>query len=226
MLTRTLAVAALVVAPALATPAVNVYWGQKGAPTDRLRNYCDESSFEYVTVGFINKSPEQDPSALKYAGSDFAVHCQVAKYEDNKGVASNLLSHCGQISADVRYCQKKGKKVLLSIGGQFSASSNYTVSSPPAGEHFADFIWNAFGPYNSAWKGARPFDDNYAADAGEEHFVFDGFDFDIEHDFSEHDPFSPLIPFVVVKFGITMILILLQRLKPPVTWLWSVVYTD
>jgi chitinase len=186
MLTRTLAVAALAVAPALAEPAVNVYWGQKGASTDRLRTYCDDSSFEYVTIGFINQSPEQDPSNLRYPGSDFAIHCMGESYKDNKGVESNLLSHCGQISADVRYCQKKGKKVLLSIGGQFSQSSDYTVSSPPEGEHFANFIWNAFGPYNPAWKGARPFDDNYAADVGEEHFVFDGFDFDIEHKFGEY----------------------------------------
>jgi chitinase len=186
MLTRTLAVAALAVAPALAEPAVNVYWGQKGASTDRLRTYCDDSSFEYVTIGFINQSPEQDPSNLRYPGSDFAIHCMGESYKDNKGVESNLLSHCGQISADVRYCQKKGKKVLLSIGGQFSQSSDYTVSSPPEGEHFANFIWNAFGPYNPAWNGARPFDDNYAADVGEEHFVFDGFDFDIEHKFGEY----------------------------------------
>jgi chitinase len=185
MLTRTLAVAALAVAPALAEPAVNVYWGQKGASTDRLRTYCDDSSFEYVTIGFINQSPQQDASNLKYPGSDFAVHSMGEKYRDSKGVESKLLSHCGQISADVRYCQKKGKKVLLSIGGEFSQSSNYTVSSPPEGEYFANFLWNAFGPYNPAWKGARPFDDNYAADVGDEHFVFDGFDFDIEHKFGE-----------------------------------------
>ena len=117
MLTRTLAVAALAVAPALAEPAVNVYWGQKGASADRLRTYCENSSFEYVTIGFINESPQQDPSNLRYPGSDFAIHCMGESYKDNKGVESNLLSHCGQISADVRYCQKRGKKVLLSIGG-------------------------------------------------------------------------------------------------------------
>jgi chitinase len=199
MLTKTLALAALAVVPALATPAVNVYWGQKGAATDRLRTFCDASTFEYVTVGFINKSPEQDKSSLKYPGSDFAVHCIEAKYKDPNDVDSNLLAKCGQIAADVRYCQKKGKKVLLSIGGQWDPPhTDYTISSGPAGEYFADFIWGAFGPYNKNWEGKpRPFDDHYGAEEGDEHFVFDGFDFDIEHKFGETS--YPLCPLFCTK---------------------------
>ena len=187
MLTKTLAVAALAVAPALATPAVNVYWGQSGEASDRLRTFCD-GSMEFVTVGFINKSPGLDPSSLNVPGSDFAIHCTDSKYQDTNGKDSNLLNKCGQIAADVRYCQNKGKKVLLSIGGQWNPpKADYTINSGPEGEYFADFIWGAFGPYNAqTWdKKPRPFDDNYVADAGEEHFVFDGFDFDIEHKFGE-----------------------------------------
>lgn len=189
MLSRTLAVVAFAVAPTIATtPAVNVYWGQKGTASDRLSTFCDASSFEYVTVGFINKSPEKDPSALRYPGSDFSVHCtNIAKYQDTEGVDSNLLRKCGQIAADVRYCQKKGKKVLLSIGGEWNPpKTDYSISSPPEGEYFADFIWGAFGPYTENWKDKpRPFDDFFNADEGEEHFVFDGFDFDIEHKFGK-----------------------------------------
>jgi len=193
MLIQTLTVAALAVAPALATPAVNVYWGQRG--TSRLRTYCETSSFEYVTVGFINKSPEQDPSKSGYPGIDFAVHCDADKYTGTNGQSSNLLSQCTKIAADVRYCQKKGKKVLLSIGGQFGPNSDYTISSAPKGEEFANFVWGAFGPYKASWgKKPRPFDDNYRADEGEEHFAFDGFDFDIEHKFGEHAPLRFSMP--------------------------------
>ncbi|KAL2269527.1 hypothetical protein VTJ83DRAFT_1711 [Remersonia thermophila] len=194
MLSKTLAVAALAVAPALADPAVNLYWGQNGVPEQRLRTFCESGSFEYVTVGFINSSPEQDPSSLSYPGSDFAVHCQAEAYVDGNGVSSKLLSRCGQIAADVRYCQKKGKKVLLSIGGQWNPpKANYTISSPPEGELFADFIWGAFGPYDPSWTKARPFDDNYVADEGEEHFVFDGFDFDIEHKFDDQSGYVAMV---------------------------------
>jgi chitinase len=190
MLTKSLAVAALAVVPALATPSVNVYWGQSG--TDRLREYCENSSFEYVTVGFINKSPEQDDSSLEYPGSNFAFHCMNEYYQDSNGVNSNLLSKCGKLAADVRYCQKKGKKVLLSIGGTWNPpAADYTVSSPAKGEEFASFLWNAFGPYQASWgKRARPFDDYYGGpeDEADKHFVVDGFDFDIEHKFGEHAP--------------------------------------
>jgi chitinase len=185
MLSKTLAVAALAVAPALATPAVNVYFGQSGAATDRLRNYCDGTSFEYITIGFINSSPENDPSTLRYPGSDFSTHCIGAKYQDSDGTNSRLLSQCGELAADVRYCQKQGKKVLLSIGGD---GDQYGISSPPNGEEFADFIWGAFGPKQALWTKARPFDDYYGgydSDA-DKYFSFDGFDFDIEQNFSEH----------------------------------------
>lgn len=193
MFTKTLALAALAAAPALATPAVNVYWGQQGTESDRLRTFCDTPGFDYVTVGFVNSSPEHDPSGLKYPGTDFAMHCVGAYYQDAQDRDSKLLSKCGLIAADVRYCQKKGKKVLLSIGGHVSATTDYSISSPPEGEYFADFIWGAFGPYNPSWTKARPFDDFYGgADEGDEHFVFDGFDFDIEEKFGE--PFhSPVV---------------------------------
>ncbi|KAK3906609.1 putative glycoside hydrolase, partial [Staphylotrichum tortipilum] len=193
MLTNTLALAALAAVPALATPAVNVYWGQSGLVTDRLRNYCDNTSFEYVTVGFINNSPEQDASSLKYPGSDFAAHCVEAKYHDTN-VNTKLLAQCGQLSADLRYCQKKGKKMLLSIGGEWNpGKANYTVSSPAQGEYFADFIWGAFGPYNPSWGKARPFDDFYGSDDDDKHFSFDGFDFDIEHQFQDQSGYIAMI---------------------------------
>ena len=198
MLTKTLAAAALAAGPALATavatavaPAVNVYWGQSGLASDRLRNYCDGTSFEYITLGFVNNSPEQDPSGLGYPGTDFSTHCISAKYKDPKNVDSKLLAQCGELAADVRYCQKKGKKMLLSIGGDWNPpTANYTISSPPAGEAFADFVWGAFGPKTDAWTKARPFDDYYGgADSdADKYFSFDGFDFDIEYNFGEHAP--------------------------------------
>ncbi|KXX82582.1 Endochitinase 2 [Madurella mycetomatis] len=194
MFTKTLALAALAAAPALATPAVNVYWGQRGTESDRLRTFCDTPGFDYVTVGFVNSSPEHDPSGLKYPGTDFARHCMNAYYQDAQHRDSKLLSKCGRIAADVRYCQKKGKKVLLSIGGHVSSTAEYSISSPPEGEYFADFIWGAFGPYSPSWTKARPFDDFYGgADEGEEHFVFDGFDFDIEEKFEDQSGYVAMV---------------------------------
>ena len=186
MLTKIVTLAALAAVPALATPAVNVYWGQKGdGESERLRAYCDAPGFDYVTVGFVNRAPSQDESGSGYPGTNFGSFCDAIYYKHN-GVNTNLNSECGVISADIRYCQGKGKKVLLSIGGTFAQDSDYTIRSGDEAKAFADFIWGAYGPYTPAWGSKpRPFDDLYIADEGEEHFVFDGFDFDLEHQFSE-----------------------------------------
>lgn len=82
---------------------------------------------------------------------------------------------------DINYCKSKGVKVLLSIGGEYNTGpSNYDVTTEENGEYFADFLYGAFGPYDPNWDGPRPFD--FSAT---EHTSVDGFDFDIEHDFSE-----------------------------------------
>ncbi|CAP68130.1 uncharacterized protein PODANS_1_19950 [Podospora anserina S mat+] len=178
MFTKTLVVAALAAAPAFAAPEVNVYWGQTAG--SRLSTFCDASGFDYVTVGFLNKSPSQDPSGANWPGTNFGSHCDGVYYKYN-GANTNVQSDCGKIAADIRYCQKKGKKVLLSIGGEWKTTANYDLSNEAEGRRFALFVWQAFGPRIAGSTVPRPFDDYYLnAEEGEENFVFDGFDFDIE----------------------------------------------
>lgn len=176
MFAKSFAVAALAVSPVLADYAVNVYWGQTG--TDRLSSYCDSDGFEYITLAFVNNSPEQDQSGLDYPGTNFGSHCGAAVYSKN-GVDSKLRSSCTEIAQDIPYCQSKGKKVILSIGGEPNQYTDYTLSSVTAGRDFATFLWGAFGPYNATFDGPRPFDT-----AGT-HVSVDGFDFDIEVKFGE-----------------------------------------
>jgi chitinase len=74
MYTKSLALAALAVSPALAAEyGVNIYWGQGSGLS--LSSVCNGDGFEYITLGFLNKSPEQDPSGLNYPGSNFAGNC-------------------------------------------------------------------------------------------------------------------------------------------------------
>ena len=167
-------------APSVPAPKVNVYWGQTGST--RLRDYCQSSGFEYVTIGFVNNSPEQDASGLDYPGTNFGAHCAAEVYEKD-GKKSKLLNGCTMIAADIPVCQALGKKVLLSIGGAWQDGTDYTVSTPAAGRYFANFLWGAFGPWSAAYQGPRPFD------FGGKHVSVDGFDFDIEHKFGECTPF-------------------------------------
>ncbi|KAK6952115.1 hypothetical protein Daesc_006647 [Daldinia eschscholtzii] len=178
-------VAALSASSAFATYTkdykLNAYWGQTGPDTDTLGKHCESDSIDYVTLGFVNNSPENG-NGTGYPGTNFAAHCAAEVYVNNNR-NSKLLSSCSFIKDDIKKCQQLGKKVLLSIGGVYSSSSNYTLSSVQAGIDFADFLYQAFGPYKSGYKGPRPFDISST-----EHTTIDGFDFDIETKFSKTTP--------------------------------------
>ncbi|UNI13831.1 Chitinase [Purpureocillium takamizusanense] len=153
--------------------ALNGYWGQHN--NQNLKAYCD-TGIQYATIGFVNLAPEHDPSDADYPGINFSSHCWADAYADDNGKPSKLLSHCEPLRQDITYCQSKGVKVILSIGGVYSADkNNYDVSTTANGEYFADFLYKAFGPYNPANDVPRPFD--YAG----EHVAVDGFDFDLEN---------------------------------------------
>ncbi|KAJ1647397.1 Chitinase 2 [Coemansia asiatica] len=74
------------------------------------------------------------------------------------------ILHCPKIAQDIKYCQSKGKAVVLSMGG---ASGAYGFSSNKEGADFADVVWNMFFKGESD---KRPFDNA----------VLDGIDLDIE----------------------------------------------
>ncbi|KAM0356169.1 hypothetical protein ACHAPU_000564 [Fusarium lateritium] len=146
---------------------LNGYWGQLGS--DPLKAYCD-SQPEYVTLSFVNQAPEN--SETGYPGTNFAGHCAAGTYE-----GSNLLTECYGIMEGIPYCQERGVKILLSIGGVYNEQgSNYKVTTKDNGVDFANFLHSAFGPFDPNWDGPRPFDSNG------NHPAVDGFDFDIEHD--------------------------------------------
>lgn len=172
--------AAIVAAPTLVSASsVNVYWGQNG--DGDLATACEDPSIDYITLGFVNISPENG-GVTGYPGTNFGAHCWAEWYEAD-GSASNLLSECPHLTPGIAVCQQLGKKVLISIGGVYDViGDNYRVSSWDNGVEFAKFMWGAFGPIDSAWVEAgkpRPFDDGTTSNA------VDGYDFDIESSLGE-----------------------------------------
>ncbi|OAQ81340.1 chitinase 18-18 [Purpureocillium lilacinum] len=179
----TLSVRGLAGASIGALGALNGYWGQKS--NHALRAYCD-GGISSITLGFINSAPEHDPSTLEYPGINFSSHCWAEAFTDANHVASPLYSHCQSLKTDIPYCQSKGVKVILSIGGMYSFKNNYRVSSTTKGEQFAEKVYQIFGPYNPAANVARPFDSD------NQHVAVDGFDFDLEIDL-DNKPYIAMI---------------------------------
>ncbi|KAI5867806.1 glycoside hydrolase superfamily [Durotheca rogersii] len=183
-------IAALSATSALATYTkdykLNAYWGQAGPSTYHLSEVCKSDSIDYITVAFVNNSPENGGDT-GYPGTNFAAHCAAEVYEKD-GQKSKLLSECSFIKEDIQKCQNLGKKVLLSIGGEYSAASNYSVSTITKGLEFADFLYKAFGPFKKGYNGPRPFDKSAT-----DHTTIDGFDFDIEHKFADQQPYIAVV---------------------------------
>lgn len=137
---------------------VVVYWGQnsRGLPDSQqpLSYYCDSDMADIIVLSFLTTF--FGPGGLPIINLGNA--CEGTYFE-----GSNLLS-CPNVGADIKSCQAKGKKILLSLGGAVGA---YGFTSEDEATQFADQLWNLFAGGDSS---TRPF-----ADA-----ILDGFDLDIE----------------------------------------------
>ncbi|BAT89464.1 hypothetical protein LR48_Vigan08g025300 [Vigna angularis] len=124
---------------------IAVYWGQN-LNEGELTTACDTGNYEIVLLAFLTQFGAGRTPAWNFAG-----HC------DN-----GAWKHCTELESEIKYCQGKGIKVLLSIGGD---SPNYSLSSPEDAKEVANYIYTNFlsgnyGPVGSV--------------------TLDGVDFDIE----------------------------------------------
>ncbi|KAA8641926.1 glycoside hydrolase family 18 protein [Aspergillus tanneri] len=144
---------------------VAVYWGQNsyGKSTGeyvqkRLEYYC--SDIDVLQLSFLTT----------INGPGGAPEVNFANASDNCTLFEGTsLLNCPQIGADIKTCQKKGKTILLSIGGATYSEGGF--NSDAAAQAGAKLLWETFGPVpsgNSSVK--RPFGDA----------VIDGFDLDFE----------------------------------------------
>ncbi|TQV89917.1 class III chitinase [Cordyceps javanica] len=129
---------------------VAIYWGQNAAANspeshnshqERLAYYCDERSIDVINIAFITGIT---PVTVDLADADRS-----------------------KIEEDIKICQKKGKTILISMGGGLPASTNW--NSTFGAEKSAQRIWDMFGPVPL---------DNIDRPFGSA--VVDGFDFDFE----------------------------------------------
>ncbi|KAJ1727828.1 Chitinase 2 [Coemansia biformis] len=148
--------------PACANNVVT-YWGQNswgGSHLDKpnqweksLASYCQDETFDVINMAFLVNYNLTGLPVLNHA-----FHCET------KFNGTNTL-HCPSIGSDIKACQAKGKKVVLSLGG--GNIYTYGLSTAADGQAFADTVWNMFLGGTHRY---RPYDDA----------VLDGIDLDLE----------------------------------------------
>ncbi|XP_047328403.1 hevamine-A-like [Impatiens glandulifera] len=120
----------LFLAPLLLFPASGVssdqvvtYWGQNGDEEGTLASACATGKYAHINIAFL---------------TDFG---------SGRVPRLNLTSHCSNptttnstcnMSDDIRFCQKRGIKVMLAIGG------SYALSSRDDAKNVSIYLWNNF----------------------------------------------------------------------------------
>ncbi|PFH49205.1 glycoside hydrolase family 18 protein [Amanita thiersii Skay4041] len=135
-----------------------VYWGQDSAgQQQRLSFYCEDDTVDIIPLAFLYVFFDKGG----YPVMDFSNIC--SNFGGNSFSGTNLAD-CSFLAEDIQTCQKKGKVVLLSLGG---ATAKVGFGDDSQAEGFAELIWNTFlGGKNDI----RPFGSA----------ILDGIDLDIE----------------------------------------------
>ncbi|GMJ13887.1 Lysozyme 1, chitinase A [Hibiscus trionum] len=131
---------------------IAIYWGQNGNE-GTLAETCATGNYGFVNLAFLPTFGNGQTPMINLAG-----HCD--PYSNG----------CTNLSSDIKSCQAKGIKVMLSIGG---GAGSYYLSSSDDARQVAIYLWNNFLGGQSV---ARPFGDA----------VLDGIDFDIEGGTNQH----------------------------------------
>ncbi|KAG5001827.1 hypothetical protein JHK87_022899 [Glycine soja] len=130
---------------------ITTYWGQNG-DEGTLAEACATGNYDYVIIAFLPTFGKGQTPMINLAG-----HCDP---HSNDG--------CTGLSSDIKSCQAKGIKVLLSLRGDVGSPS---IDPSQA----ATYLWNNFlGEHSSTTR--RPLGSA----------VLDGIDFDIEGGSNKH----------------------------------------
>ncbi|KAG6597113.1 Acidic endochitinase, partial [Cucurbita argyrosperma subsp. sororia] len=133
---------------------IAIYWGQNGNE-GTLADTCATGNYQIVILAFLSVFGNGQTPQINLAG-----HCDP------------FSNGCTKLSSDVKSCQARGIKVILSIGG---GVGSYFLSSADDAKKVADYLWNNYLGGHSP-SSPRPLGN----------VVLDGVDFDIEGGTNKH----------------------------------------
>ncbi|XVF22459.1 hypothetical protein REPUB_Repub12eG0174400 [Reevesia pubescens] len=102
---------------------IAIYWGQNGNE-GTFAETCATGNYDFVNMAFLPTFGNGQTPMINLAG-----HCD--PYSNG----------CTGLSSDIKSCQAKGIKVMLSIGG--GAGSYYLTSAADA-RQVATYLWDNF----------------------------------------------------------------------------------
>ncbi|KAL0374460.1 UNVERIFIED_CONTAM: Acidic endochitinase [Sesamum radiatum] len=107
---------------------ISIYWGQNGNE-GTLAETCATGNYDFVNLAFLATFGNGHTPMINLAG-----HCD------------QTVNGCTGLSSDIKSCQAKGIKVMLSVGG--AAGSYYLASTQDARQTgLFDYVWVQF--YNN-----------------------------------------------------------------------------
>jgi chitinase len=125
---------------------IAIYWGQNGGEGS-LADACNTGNYQFVNIAFLSTFGNNQSPQINLAG-----HCDAPS------------NGCTKFSSEIKTCQGRGIKVLLSLGG---SGGSYSLNSADEATQLANYLWDNFLGGSST---TRPLGDA----------VLDGIDFDIE----------------------------------------------
>ncbi|KAL2623470.1 hypothetical protein R1flu_003675 [Riccia fluitans] len=131
---------------------IAAYWGQSDTEGSLVSLY-NTGNYNIILISFLYQFGRGQSSSLNLEG-----HCDPPS------------GGCKRYASQIRTCQSKGIKVLLSLGG---ADGNYGFNAPDEARALAQQIWNSYMGGNGR---DRPLGDAQ----------LDGIDLDIEHGGSQY----------------------------------------
>ncbi|KAF8037967.1 hypothetical protein BT93_B0728 [Corymbia citriodora subsp. variegata] len=131
---------------------IAIYWGQNGNE-GTLEGTCATGNYNFVNIAFLPTFGDGQPPVINLAG-----HCDPT------------FKGCVRLSSDIRSCQARGIKVMLSLRGD---QGSPPVNSKQDAARIAAYLWNNFLGGNSS---SRPLGDA----------VLNGIDFDVEGGSNAH----------------------------------------
>lgn len=125
---------------AKSTYKLSTYWGGLGSQTGlSLTDVCSDPSYDIVNLAFLTSfnGPNEFPT-MKVGSLNGSSPAQ-------QSVGASSLQDGSSLISAIELCQKKGKRVLLSLGGAIEYSNiTLTTHDDKQVEHIAKLLWNLF----------------------------------------------------------------------------------